>query len=211
MVNASSWFVPFSCFLGFINSGGCTGVRSQCDRFLTSPEEHGLEMPANAFWMDQEERELYLEGPEVRSIDFINGWPLFSLTLRDTSVSDLTPLRYSPLAILCVIGTNRLDLSPLADVPLTMVTFGEHVLVDDLTPLMNCPLERVEITPSTVKHGLWCLGQIPTLHTVETGTVWNRRSFTVEQWRAKYPSPKSALPPKDSGPALANGVFRENQ
>jgi hypothetical protein len=69
--------------------------------------------------------------------------PLEDLTLENTSVVDLTPVRSMPLHTLSLVGTPISDLSQLAGLKLRNVHLSEPST--DLSPLQEMPLETITL------------------------------------------------------------------
>ncbi len=86
----------------------------------------------------------------VTDITPLKGLPLKYLDLTMLPITDLSALQGMPLEELYLEGTKVTDLSPLAGMPLKKLRM-EHVPVDDISPLAGMKLERLNLFDTKVK------------------------------------------------------------
>jgi len=86
-------------------------------------------------------------GVKVNGEEYLVNWGY--LNLRDTQVSDLTPLEGMQLEMLFLSSTQVSDLTPLAGIQLEWLDL-DSTQVSDLTPLAGMPLEWLNLEDSQV-------------------------------------------------------------
>jgi formylglycine-generating enzyme required for sulfatase activity/serine/threonine protein kinase/Leucine-rich repeat (LRR) protein len=82
----------------------------------------------------------------------LHGMLLANLNCGDTVISDLSPLKDIPLTVLCLFGCRQVsDLTPLAGMPLTHLDVGGCAAVQDLTPLRGMKLDFLNLQGTQVR------------------------------------------------------------
>ncbi|MBN9692485.1 MAG: protein kinase [Verrucomicrobia bacterium] len=131
--------------------------------------------PSEAFWRDREIEEriaaplraqglygftlvkfpkgtysLSLNGQPIRDLSFLpTNAPIVHLSLPQTQVSDLTPVRHLPLERLDLTDTPVTNLSPLVNLPLEQL-FIAGTPVSDVSPLRHLPLRTLFFSGTAV-------------------------------------------------------------
>jgi hypothetical protein len=86
----------------------------------------------------------------------------FSMSLVESPVSDLSPLRGLPLSVLSLAKCSQVrDLSPLEGMKLRSLDLSDCVLVQDLTPLRGMPLEFLNLNACAQVKDLTPLAGMP--------------------------------------------------
>lgn len=135
-------FLLGSVYVGFSESQNYLEIKKALDhadiqyRSITE-DDHGLIT-------------LDLSGSSIKDISILKDAPLVSLGLKETSVTDLSPLRNSSLVNLDLGCSQVTDLSALENVPLKYLNI-ELTPVSDLSPLRRMPIEALVARESNVK------------------------------------------------------------
>jgi serine/threonine protein kinase len=93
---------------------------------------------------------LTLSNVPVDDLTPLKDMPLEKLVLSGTKVSDLTPLQNLPLTDLDLAGTKISDLIPLACLPLQILDLRD-TRITDLTPLAAVPLQKLSLENAPVQ------------------------------------------------------------
>ena len=112
--------------------------RRQNERMKTFLEENGIPVK-HVYWRHGKGgKTIRLEGPEVRDISILSELPINSLTLQDTQVTNLKPLKKCPLWRLSLEGSSVSDISPLAGTQIEHLDLRETNVLN-LRPLIRMP------------------------------------------------------------------------
>ena len=131
---------------------------------------------------------LHLEGPEVRDISILSDLPINYLTLRNTQVTNLNPLRKCPLRNLSLEGSSVSDISPLAGTQIWHLDLRETNVLD-LRPLAQMPnLKSVYLSRQQIMDNLEVLRNLsitvkeePGGPSFSTGGIgWQKEYETVD-------------------------------
>ncbi|WP_206028647.1 leucine-rich repeat domain-containing protein [Thalassoroseus pseudoceratinae] len=137
-------------------------------------------------------RELNLVGTSLESLSSLPDTSIGTLWLVDTKVKDLSPLANRSITSLDIQGTLVEDLSPLA----TMSSLQRLNIIDtpitDLSPLSRLALQRILLTPETIKTGWGVLRDMSSLQVIDTLPLHviqaeNRRPLTAAQFWESHP------------------------
>ena len=97
---------------------------------------------------------LILRETPVSDLSPLKGMPLTRLYFGfGTPIKDLAPLAGMPLTELCLGGTPVSDLSPLKGMPLTLLVC-DRTLVSDLSPLKGVPLEARDLSDGHLERAM---------------------------------------------------------
>jgi len=133
-------------------------------------------------------KRISIEGPEVKDISILSELPINSLTLQDTQVTDLKPLRKCPLWRLSLEGSSVSDISPLAGTQIEHLDLRETNVLN-LRPLIRMPkLKSVQLSRQQVIDNLEVLrnlsitvGEAPGEPAFTTGGIgWQEEYETVD-------------------------------
>lgn len=91
--------------------------------------------------------------------------PGLALNICSTAVTNLSPLRGLPVALLWLASTRVADLSVLKGMPIVSLHIAQTEIAD-LSALEGMPLREIHLTPSMVKEGWDVLRHMPTLRRV---------------------------------------------
>jgi hypothetical protein len=118
--------------------------------------------------------------------------PLEWLSIRATRVIDLSPLRDLPLTVLLLPDTAVADLSPLRTLKLVRLQIT-NTRVSDLTPLTEVPLQLLLLSPYSIDKGLDMLRRKTSLK--EIGVAWDQL-WSPEVFWSKFDSGELRKPSK---------------
>ncbi|MBD3242719.1 MAG: protein kinase, partial [Chitinivibrionales bacterium] len=91
-----------------------------------------------------------LDETGVRDISPLRGLPIRSLALRSNDVSDLSPLRGMPLRLLLISDNPVSDLSPLQGMKLTTLD-ADNCDITDIGPLAGMPLQSLTLGNNRIR------------------------------------------------------------
>ncbi len=137
-------------------------------------------------------RELNLVGTPLDSLSSLKDTSIGTLWLVDTKIKDLSPLANRSITSLDIQSTPVDDLSPLA----TMSSLQRLNIIDtavtDLSPLARLSLQRILLTPNTIKTGWAVLRDMPSLQVIDTEALHviqaqNRRPLSVTEFWESHP------------------------
>ncbi len=99
-----------------------------------------------------EETHLYLHGDQFDDLNLFIDVAMTKLTLKDTAITDFSPLRYHKLAYLDVSGHNVKNIKPLEDMPLKHLSLeGMPISDKDISVLEGKALEYLSLKNTSVK------------------------------------------------------------
>ena len=148
---------------------------------------------------------LYLQNTKVTDLTVLDGMPLRQLNLMNVPVEDLSAIATLPLETLWVPGTKVKDISPLKGKPMVSLDIqGTEVAsldalsgmktlkrlnisktpITDISPLQGLDLQRITLSPETVKTGIEVLRSMPSLNEILT-TMEGPRQSATDFWK-KY-------------------------
>lgn len=125
-------------------------------------------------------RELNLVGTRVSDLGPLEKTPLRMLWVSGCPVRDITPLSKVPLVSVTLADTEVSDLSPLKGHPTLKRLHIAGTEVTDLSALSSLRLTRLIFTPRRIKTGLEVARQMKTL--TEIGTDFDRRMHPSQFW-----------------------------
>ncbi len=112
--------------------------------------QHGIAAESISYWRKPVSYTIVLQGPEVNDIHAIAETPATDLFLRNTSVTDLSPLKRSKITFLHLEGGLVSDLSPLAGMPATYLCLRD-TKVTDLAPLKTSAVEHLILEGGAIR------------------------------------------------------------
>jgi len=160
------------------------GIRDVC-RVRSALTHHGI--PFESVELDSKSgRHIYvcLEGSNVRDIATLAGLPIHHLTLRQTSVTDFSPLKKCPLWSLILRGRALDDISSLGGTSIKTLDLRETGVVD-LRPLAQMPdLNSVLLSRDQIEANLDVLGALSIMvQLAPSGPGWHTQG---SGWRQEF-------------------------
>ncbi len=140
-------------------------------------------------------RGMTLTGPEVKDISALADLPVTWLTLRDTQVTDLGPLRKCPLYSLRLQGSPVIDIAPLAGSKISFLDLTD-TNVSNLQALAHMPrLQTVHLSRQQIMGNLEVLRnlklrvrEVPEGPSIRTGSPgWQSEYETVDANSVQLP------------------------
>ena len=123
-----------------------------------------------------------LEGSNVRAITALAGLPIDDLTLRETCVTDLSPLRRCPLSRLVLSGASLHSISSLVGTSVMVLDLRETAVVD-LRPLAQMPnLNSVLLSRDQIEANLDVLSKLSIMVQIApSGPGWHTQGAGWQQ------------------------------
>ena len=167
-------------------------------------------------------RELNLLSVPVRDLNDISQLPLETLWIPRTGVSDISQLKGKPMVSLDIQATEVSTIEALAGMTTLRRLNIANTPVTDVSPLKGLKLERITLTPETIKTGMEVLREMPSLKQILTTMYTENRQSSVEFWQkydagvwkdppADPASPETKDPPHKTGDTEANGAHQTNK
>ncbi|MEZ6129672.1 MAG: hypothetical protein R3C59_13400 [Planctomycetaceae bacterium] len=155
-------------------------------------------------------KELNLLALPVDDVTAFASLPLQSLWLNQTQVKDLSPLKGKSLVSLDVEGTQVSDLQALEGMSSLKRLNISNTPVTDVSPLKGLKLERVTLTPQTIKSGMEVLRDMPSLQQIQTSMEGVGGQSATEFWQkfdaGVWEEKPEAKPSQNSAPEEANST-----
>jgi hypothetical protein len=140
-----SFLVP-----GWVDAAGWKSDQMKVERVRTTLLRHGITAKSVSYWPKPVSYSIVLQGPEVNDIHAITETPATDLSLRNTSVTDLSPLKRSKVTDLDIEGGLVSDLSPLAGTSATYLRL-RNTKVTDFAPLKTSVVERLILEGAAIR------------------------------------------------------------
>jgi hypothetical protein len=127
---------------------------------------------------------IYLEGSETKDISVLSELPVVFLTLHNTKVANLNPLRKCPIRHLSLEGSPVSDISSLAGTQIEFLDL-RGTNVSDLQPLAHMPsLKSVQLSKGQIMDNLEVLRNLNiTVQEVHGGPAFTTGGL---EWRKEY-------------------------
>ncbi|MBM4153589.1 MAG: hypothetical protein FJ221_00960 [Lentisphaerae bacterium] len=144
--------------------------------------------------------------PALASIAGLRGMPLESLTLRDTGVTDLTPLQGMPLKRLVLARTPITEVAVLADLPIEYLDISHCDRIRDPTSIEKCASLTTIVIPDRPRYR-YMLRTMKSLKYAGTSsdTLLPITEFLGESEEALRAAP-AAQPPAEARPPRPAGA-----
>jgi len=144
---------------------------------------------------------LNLKSVPVTDLSIVAELPLNTLWIPDTKIDDISPLQGKAMVSLDIEGTAVSSLAPLAEMATLKRLNIARTPITDVSPLKGIKLQRITLTPDTVREGMDVLKDMPSLTEIRT-TMEGPAQSAAEFW-AKYDRGVWNIPAKTDNEAPA--------
>jgi hypothetical protein len=172
----------------WVNHMRARSQRMENERMKAFLEENGIPVKYVYWGHGKGGKTIHLEGPEVSEVSILSELPINYLTLQNTQVTNLNPLRKCPLWNLSLEGSSVSDISLLAGTQIQHLDLRETNVLD-LRPLVRMPnLKSVYLSRQQIIDNLEVLRnlsitvkEVPGGPSFSTGGIeWQKEYETVD-------------------------------